>query len=134
MKRLRIKGEVLSGFTLIEVMMLIVLTGILITPLLSPFFNSVLKGGQPELAATAAFLAAEQLEQLQTTTYGCIANVAKASLTGNYTAFSRQVAVTLVNANLTTSATDVGYKKVVVTVYKSSLPAAGISITSVFTY
>ncbi len=122
-----------NGFTLIEVIIFIVLIGIIMAGIISPFLNSVVRSEKPEIVASAAFLAQERLEQLQTATYNSIANEASVALTGNYSAFSRQVTVTLLDANLNGSGSDVGYKKVVVTVYHSQLPAAGISVTSLFT-
>jgi hypothetical protein len=84
--------------------------------------------------ASAVFLAAERLEQLQTSSYSSIiSDASPVSLTGNYSAFSRQVIVSLVDANMAASGSDVGYKKVVVTVFNSRLPGSGISITSLFT-
>ncbi|OGP49907.1 MAG: hypothetical protein A2Y79_02910 [Deltaproteobacteria bacterium RBG_13_43_22] len=126
--------KALPGFTLIEIMMFIILVGIVMAPIMGPFVTSVLQSDRPEIVVSAGFLAAERLEQLQPAAYGSIVDEASASLTGNYSAFSRQVAVTLVDVNLANSVTDVGYKKVVVTVYHSRLPAAGISVASVFTY
>lgn len=122
-----------GGFTLIEVIIFIILVGVFMAGIMSPFLTSVSRSGQPEIVASAAFLARERLEQLQTVAYSSIANEASAALTGNYSDFSRQVTVTLVDANLNVSGSDVGYKKVVVTVYHSQLPAAGISVTSLFT-
>ena len=101
--------------------------------IMAPFLTSVSKSNVPEIVASATFLAAERLEELQQATYSSIANEARASLGGNYSAFERQVTVTLVDANLAVTGTDAGYKRVVVTVYHPELPAAGISVTSLFT-
>lgn len=126
-------GRQERGFTLIEIIILIVLLGVFMAGIMSPFLTSVSRSGQPEIVASAVYLARERLEQLQTVAYGGIVNEASAALTGNYTVFSRQVTVTLVDANMNVSGSDVGYKRVVVTVYHSQLPAAGISVTSLFT-
>jgi type II secretory pathway pseudopilin PulG len=123
-----------KGFTLIEISIFIVLIGIFMAGVMSPFLTSLTKSEQPEIVASAVFLAAERLEQLQTSSYSSITSDASPiSLTGNYSTFSRQVTVTLVDANLATSGTNVGYKKVVVTVFNSKLPGSGISLTSLFT-
>lgn len=122
-----------GGFTLIEIAIFIVLTGILMATLMAPFLTSVFRSEQPEIAASAAFLAGERLEQLQGVAYASIVSETTAALTGNYSAFSRQAAVTLLDASLNVSGSDVGYKRVVVTVYHSQLPAGGIGITALFT-
>jgi type II secretory pathway pseudopilin PulG len=122
-----------KGFTLIEISIFIILLGIFMAGIMSPFLTSVMKSDRPELVASAVFLAAERLEQLQTSSYSAIASdPSPVALTGNYSAFSRQVVVTLVDASMAASGSDVGYKKVVVTVFNNRLPAAGISITSLF--
>ncbi|MBA4393785.1 MAG: hypothetical protein C0407_09565 [Desulfobacca sp.] len=131
--QIKINRKRAEGFTLIEVCIFIVLTGILMATIISPFVTSVSRSGQPEIVASAAFLAQERFEQLQTVAYSSIVNEASAALTGNYSAFSRQVTVTLVDVNLNVSGSDVGYKRVVVTVFHSQLPAGGISVTSLFT-
>jgi type II secretory pathway pseudopilin PulG len=122
-----------EGFTLIEIVIFIVLAGILMATIMVPFLTSVSKSDRPEVAASAAFLAAERLEELTSATYSSIANEARAALGGSYSAFERQVTVTLVDANLAVSGSDVGYKQVVVTIYHSQLPTGGISVTSLFT-
>ena len=121
------------GFTLIELIIFIVLIGIFMSGIMGPFLTSVLKSGQPEIVASAVFLAAERLEQLRQVPYNTIANETSAPLTGNYAVFNRQVTVTLVGANLAVSGSDVGYRQVVVTVYHAQLPAGGIRVTSLFT-
>ena len=123
-----------DGFTLIEISIFIVLLGIFMAGVMAPFLTSVRQSDQPEIVASAVFLAAERLEQLQTSSYSSIiSDASPVTLTGNYSAFSRQVIVSLVDANMAASGSDVGYKKVVVTVFNSRLPGSGISITSLFT-
>ncbi len=133
MKIKRLRGNWEAGFTLIEIMMFIVLVGIVLAPLMGPFVTSVMQSDIPEIVVSAAFLAAERLEQLQPAAYGTIVNEARAFLGGNYSAFEREVTITNVDVNLAFSASDKGYKKVVVTVYHNRLPAAGVSVASLFT-
>jgi hypothetical protein len=101
--------------------------------LVSPFFNSVFRSNIPGIVACAAFLTSERLEQFHQVAYTNITDEPNAPLTGNYAAFSRQVTVTLLDANLTVSGSDVGYKQVVITVYHSQLPGAGVSVTALVT-
>ncbi|MEW6186278.1 MAG: type II secretion system protein [Thermodesulfobacteriota bacterium] len=123
----------IKGFTLIEVILFIVLAGILMSTVMAPFLGSVFKMENPGIVAGAVFLAKEKMEQFQPVPYNNIGNEARASLGGNYAAFERQVQMHYVDANMTVSGTDVGYKRVTVTVYHPQLPAAGMSITTLFT-
>jgi prepilin-type N-terminal cleavage/methylation domain-containing protein len=122
-----------KGFTLIEVVLFIVLVGIVMSTVMAPFLGSVFQMENPEIVAGAAFLAKEKIEQLQPVSYNSIGNEARASLGGNYAAYERQVQIQLVDANMAISGTDLGYKRVTVTVYHPQLPGAGISLTTLFT-
>ena len=121
-----------KGFTLIEILMIIVLAGIILPVIVAPFVTSVVRSEVPEAVATATFLAADKLEQLQGEAYGAIAGESRAAMTGNYSAFERQVTVTLVDSNLAASGSDVGYKQVQVTLFHNQLPGAGITLTSLY--
>lgn len=137
MLRKRLPGKNKAGFTLIEIMMFIVLAGIVLSPLIGPFVTSVLQSDQPEIVISAVFLASERLEQLHPLNYTdpnlSVGTHNDGSITLGSNVFSRQYIVTQVDANLAVSASDVGYKRVVVTVFHSRLPAAGISLTSLLT-
>ena len=122
------------GFTLIEIIFFIVLGGFFMAGIMTPFLTSISRSDRPDIVASATFLAAEGMEQLQQMDYLDIASdVAPITLTGNYTAFSRQVTVTLVDASLAVSVDDLGYKLIVVTVFHNKLPAAGIRVISLIT-
>lgn len=133
MKHRRTRKVKDAGFTLIELSLFIILIGFVLATMMPSFLTSVLNSEKPDIVASAVFLGTERMEQLQSLPYSSIVNEASTPLTGNFSAFSRQVSVTLVDANLAVSASDVGYKSVVVTVYHNQLPAGGLSITSLFT-
>ncbi len=125
-----------GGFTLIEVVLFILLAGLVLGGIVAPFLTSLSRLEQPEIVAGAIFLAREKLEELTASTYSNIQNESRGSLGGNYAAFEREVQVEFVQPvgnTLTASASDVGYKRVTVTVYHAQLPASGISLTSLFT-
>lgn len=121
------------GFTLIEVILFIVLVGIVMSTVMAPFVTSVIRMEHPEIVAGAMFLVKEKLEQVQPLTYSAVQDEPRASLGGNYASFEREVRVTLVDANLSPSASDQGYKKVTVIVYHPRLPSAGLSVDALFT-
>jgi prepilin-type N-terminal cleavage/methylation domain-containing protein len=52
------------GFTLIEIIILIVLAGILIPLILIPFVTGVIGSGKPEKVTTAMYLAHQRMEEL----------------------------------------------------------------------
>jgi type II secretory pathway pseudopilin PulG len=123
-----------TGFTLIEIVIFILLVGFFLAAIIAPYVTSVSKNELPETVTSAVFLADARMEELIQASYSSITSDASpVALTGNYASFSRQVTVTLVDANMAVSGSDVGYKKVVVTVYHSQLPGTGVSVTSLCT-
>jgi len=52
-----------KGFTLIEIIILIVLAGILLPAIIVPFASSVKGSGKPEMVATAMYLAHQKMEE-----------------------------------------------------------------------
>ena len=58
------------GFTLIEVIVLIVLAGILLPVIITPFVTSVKGSGKPEMATKAMYLAHQRMEELMKYDYG----------------------------------------------------------------
>lgn len=58
-----------KGFTLIEIIILIVMAGILLPAIIVPFVASVKGSGKPEIATTAMFLAHEKMEEFTINEY-----------------------------------------------------------------
>ncbi len=52
-----------KGFTLIEIIILIVMAGILLPAVIVPFVSSVKGSGKPEMATTAMYLAHQKMEE-----------------------------------------------------------------------
>jgi len=52
-----------GGFTLIEIIVLIVMAGILLPAIIVPFVSSVKESGKPEMATTAMYLAHQKMEE-----------------------------------------------------------------------
>jgi type II secretory pathway pseudopilin PulG len=52
-----------KGFTLIEIIILIVMAGILLPAIIVPFVTAVRGSGKPEMATTAMYLAHEKMEE-----------------------------------------------------------------------
>ncbi len=121
-----------SGFTLIEVVMIIVLMGIFMATIVVPFVEGVKQTRLPEVVTTAHFLAVEKTEELAGTAYDSLSDEARADVSG-FTDYEREVDVQYVDSDLADAGSDEGYTKITVTVYHDELPAAGISIVTLQT-
>ncbi|MFP3870950.1 MAG: prepilin-type N-terminal cleavage/methylation domain-containing protein [Syntrophobacteria bacterium] len=116
------------GFTLLEVIIIIVLVGIFMAAIGLPFVSGIRESHLPEIVATAHFLAAERLEELAGADYDALADEPRAAVSG-YLDYEREVDETEVTeADLSTPEAGSGYRTVRVTVYHNDLPAAGISL------
>ena len=59
-----------KGFTLIEIIVLIVMAGILLPAIIVPFATGVKGSGKPEMATTAMYLAHQKMEEFMKFDYG----------------------------------------------------------------
>ena len=70
-----------KGFTLIEIIVLIVMAGILLPAIIVPFVTGVKGSGKPEMVTTAMYLAHQRMEELMKYNY-CNAALAPTAATG----------------------------------------------------
>jgi type II secretory pathway pseudopilin PulG len=109
-----------KGFTLMEIIVLIVMAGIIIPAIVVPFATGIRGSGKPEMVATAMYFAHKRMEELMKYNY-CNAAL---NVTGGFVAFTTggepnytgQNNIAYVNNTFTASASDVGYKMIQVTV------------------
>jgi hypothetical protein len=101
-----------------------------------PLLSAIRDSDVPEIATIAHFLAQEKIEELAGTDYSSLTigsweleDPVGGSGFGNY---RRQVEVENVDQDLNPSATDVGYRKLTVTVFHDRLPD-GISVETLRT-
>ena len=121
-----------AGFTLIEVVLIIVMVSIFMASIMLPFISSLRESDMPEVASMAYFLALEKLEELAPVTTGSISAESRAAVIG-YGDYEREVAVADVNCDdLSTSQAGSGCRKVTVTVYHSKIPD-GVSLVGLRT-
>ena len=121
-----------AGFTLIEVILIIVVVSVFMAAIGIPLLNSLRESDLPEISTIAYFLALEKLEELGPQTTGSISAEAKAAVSG-YGDYEREVAVEDVNCNdLSTPKAGSGCRKITVTVYHSKIPN-GASLVSLRT-
>jgi len=108
-----------GGFTLIEIIILIVMAGILLPVIIVPFVTGVKSSGKPEMATKAMYLAHQKMEeftkfQYTDPTLNPIALTAYAPIPSN-SGYEWQWEIALVDNNFNASA-DVGYKRILVRV------------------
>ena len=121
-----------AGFTLMEIIVIIVMVSVFMAAIALPLLNSVRESAVPEIASIAYFLALEKLEELSATTTGSLTDETKAAVSG-YGDYEREVAVADVDCDdLTTSDPGSGCRKVTVTVYHSKIPN-GVSLVTLRT-
>jgi type II secretory pathway pseudopilin PulG len=107
------------GFTLIEIIVLIVLAGIIIPVIVVPFATGIRGSGKPEVVATAMYLAHQKMEELTKFDYSRAPELSP----GTYTlpappisGYTWQWVISYVNNSFSASGSDVGYKMIRVSV------------------
>jgi type II secretory pathway pseudopilin PulG len=122
-----------AGFTLVEVVIIIVIVSVFMAAIALPFISSVRESEVPEIATVAYFLAQEKLEELAPQTTGSISEETPAAAVSGFTGYTREVLVSDVDCDdLSTSDPGSGCRKVTVTVYHSKLPN-GVSLVTLRT-
>jgi type II secretory pathway pseudopilin PulG len=108
-----------KGFTLIEIIVLIVLAGIIIPVIVVPFATGIRGSGKPEMVTTAMYLAHQKMEELMKFDYSRAPDLTP----GTYTlpappisGYTWQWVISYVNNSFGASGSDVGYKMIQVTV------------------
>jgi type II secretory pathway pseudopilin PulG len=108
-----------KGFTLIEIIVLIVMAGIIIPVIVVPFATGIRGSGKPEVVATAIYLAHQKMEELMKFDYSRAPDLTP----GTYTmpapptpGYTWQWVISYVNNSFGASGSDVGYKMIRVTV------------------
>ena len=72
---IQVKVQSERGFTLIELILVIVVTGIISSTLVLPFMAGLQRGTSPEIIATATYLAQKEIEEFRNAGYtNCVAN------------------------------------------------------------
>jgi prepilin-type N-terminal cleavage/methylation domain-containing protein len=109
-----------KGFTLIEIIVLIVVAGIILASMVVPFTTGIQQSTKPEMVATAMYLAHQQMEALMQFNYCqpslATGTTAMAPAPAPFSNYTLGYTISYVTNTFATSATDVGYKEIVVTV------------------
>jgi type II secretory pathway pseudopilin PulG len=108
-----------KGFTLIEIIILIVMAGIILPAIIVPFAASVKGSEKPEMVNAAMFLAHQKMEEFMKYQYGnsalnpiALTSYSNADLTG----YQWQWEIVRLDSNFNTSGTELGYKRIFVRV------------------
>jgi Tfp pilus assembly protein PilV len=117
-------GAKRQGATIIELAACIMILAVALPTLLKTFAEASMKSMHPANEAMASFLAIDRMEEIVarryrgTDGYSAVttANFPNESPVSGFTGFTRSVTVTTVDSSLATVGSDVGYKKVRVTV------------------
>lgn len=110
-----------SGFTLIEVIVLIVMAGVLLPAIVVPFATGVKKSGKPEMATTAMYLGHQKMEEFMKFNYNNAALNATALTSyanSDIPTYQWQWEIMYVDNNFSNAdlVTDRGYKRILVRV------------------
>jgi type II secretory pathway pseudopilin PulG len=107
------------GFTLIEIIVLVVLAGIIIPVIVVPFATGVRGSGKPEMVTTAMYLAHQKMEELMKFDYSRTPDLTPGTYTlpaAPISGYTWQWVISYVDNNFNASGSDVGYKMIRVSV------------------
>jgi prepilin-type N-terminal cleavage/methylation domain-containing protein len=117
-----VKVQSESGFTLIELILVMVVTGLISSTLVLPFMAGLKRGTSPEISATATYLAQKEIEEFRNAGYtitGGILGTVPSTVTLNgilYTESSIREYVSYSSGTFTTSASATEFIRVTETV------------------
>jgi type II secretory pathway pseudopilin PulG len=106
-----------KGFTLIEILVLVVLAGIIIPAIVVPFATGIKKSGKPEMVTTAMYLAHQKMEELTKFDYNnAVLNPVALTPYANtgISTYQWQWEIAYVDNNFMAWGSDVGYKRILV--------------------
>lgn len=124
-----------AAFSLIELVIAIVVSGIVIYSLLSVFITAAGRNVKMEAASIAFSLANSKMEEVSSRAYQAISSEALTSFGAGYPSFFWLVESTFVSAEAPDLplGSDAGYKKVAVYVSSANLPDSSIEVVTVVT-
>ena len=108
-----------KGFTLIEIIVMIVMAGILLPVIVVPFVTGIRGSGNPELVTTAMYLAHQKMEELMKFNYCRAPDLTPGTYNSPappVTGYTWQWVISYVTNTFAASGSDVGYKMITVTV------------------
>lgn len=110
-----VKSRGNKGFTLIEIIIVIVLAGIILPALVALFLAGVKQSGKPEMVTTAIYLAQQKMEELMKFDYmdASLDSIALTPYANTDLAnYQWQWEIVFVNSDFNVSGIDQGYKRI----------------------
>ena len=108
-----------KGFTLIEIIVLIVMAGIIIPAIVIPFATGIRGSNKPEMVTTAMYLAHQKMEELMKFNYCRAPDLTPGTYNSPappVTGYTWQWVISYVTNTFAASGSDAGYKMIQVTV------------------
>ena len=116
------------GFTLMELIMIVTVTGILSSTLVIPFTSGIKQGTRPEIYSTATYLAQKKIEEIRSQGYTYTSGIIGTS-TGNVTkkgrVYTEQVVTEYVShsaGSFSAEASSTEYIRATITVSNTTIP------------
>ena len=119
-----------SGFTLIELIMVILILGICFLPIAVLFQNVSIKFAQSEIIQVATSLAEAKMQEISSLRFSSVVNSGPTAFSGDFNKYSYQVRLDTAIVDSTPYPID-RYKKVDVDVYHKFI--GGVRLTSIIT-
>jgi prepilin-type N-terminal cleavage/methylation domain-containing protein len=107
-----------KGFTLLELVMVIVVIGVSSLGLVAVMRQVVINIHKPQVISTATALAEEEMERILLISFAATAAISSTNFTGSFSAYSYSAAVTSI---------DVNDKEVVVTVHHPAIGSMSLA-------
>ncbi len=116
-----------SGFTLVELVIAVVITGVAVYALLTVFINAATKNVDLEALSIGYYLANAKLEEVSNRSYSSITEEAVSAFDGGFGDFDYEVEFDYVSSealDVPTTGTGESYKRIKVRVTSNSLPSS----------
>jgi len=102
------------GFTLIEILVLVVLAGIIIPVIVVPFATGIRGSGKPEVVTRSMYFAHQRMEELMKYNYsnGALTPAGVVAFATGDVNYPGENEIVYVDSNFSTPSGDVGYKRI----------------------
>ena len=103
-----------KGFTLIEIIVLVVLAGIIIPAIVVPFATGIRGSGKPEMVTKAMYFAHQRMEELMKYNYsnGALTPAGVVAFATGDVNYPGENEIVYVDSNFSTPSGNVGYKRI----------------------